>query len=341
VRVLRLTVIGAAIVLSACTSPSHARKSSGTATGPSGGTLSSVPSSTSTHVVPAALLRTHEQTQIGDPVTADLCAAIDLPALPELGPGLRPSFDARQFPPGCSITVRDGTTSVVGLTVFARQGSGRTSTTFTTRVQDGQTIRVYAFDAKTGSCRRDIVATGVRLVVDAFAPGTQRPSERVACTGTDAVADRLAGAVARAELPRLSLAEPSVSELNACAVVQQTAIPTMSAFTDSKVVSRGYGANCELVHGTTRFLFVNFELAKGTRPPGATAVTVRGHRIYEIAAQPDYCAYTSVQGATAEGGRHERIAVSSTVVGSQAPPAQLCGQTAQALADYLTAAGLH
>lgn len=289
--------------------------------------------------MPADLRRVPQTTQIGDPVTADLCAAIDPDALPSLGAGLSPSFDARQFPPGCSITVRDGTTAVVDLSVFARHGSGHTTAAHTTRVVSGQTVLAFPFDAKTGTCRRIVVATGVVLVVDAFPPGTDIPDESVACTGTDALANRLAAAVADGNLPRLQLADPSVSELNACAVVRQAGIASLPAFTGSTIATRGFGANCELVHGTNRFLFVNFELATTARPPGATAATVGGHRIYEIASQPGYCAYAAAEGATGHGW-HERVAVSSTAVGSVPPPAQMCSQTAQALADYLTAAGL-
>jgi hypothetical protein len=185
-----------------------------------------------------------------------------------------------------------------------------------------------------------LVAGGARLVVDAFPAGSEIPSDTVSCTGTDALANQLATAVAGGELPRLpSAAAPAIGELNACAVAERAELTALPAFAGSRLIVRGFGANCELARGTDRFLFVNAEIATTARPPGATPVSVGGHRFFEITSQPNYCAYASAQAAT-DDGRYERLAVSSTVVDAQSPPARLCAQTAQALARYLTAAGL-
>jgi hypothetical protein len=333
---------GAVLVLAACTSPSHSRHPSGTPTRGSGSTATAPTSaSPTTYVPPAGLFRTPFETEIGDPAAADLCSAIRLSALvPSLGAGRTASFDARQFPPGCSVTVRDGTDAVLELSVFARRGPSRTTGVHHSREVSGHTILTFAYDAKTGSCRRVVVASGVRLVVDAFPSGSEIPDRSVSCAATDALADQVAGAVGGGTIDRLPSASPEFGTLYACAVAEQAGISSLPAFAGGRFTSRGFGANCELAaQDGKRFLFINIEIAKTARPQGATRVLVDGHRVYEISSQPSYCAYTALQAGTTDG-RYERLAVSSTDVGSQQPPSELCAQTARALAQYLTAAGL-
>jgi hypothetical protein len=340
------------LLLAACTSTPHRPR--GSATSPNGSVVGSssvsapstsasqAPSSdtlpSSNSPTPSGISRAAARTAIGDPVTADLCAAVGLAALRGLGAGLTPSFDARQYPPGCSVTVHDGATSVLGLSVFADTGAPAASTGRTTRKQSGRTVYVYRYDAKTGSCERDLAATGVRLVVDSYPPGSGVPDKALACSGTDAMVNRLAAAVAVGAVPRLSLATPSLSALDSCKIVRKTDITTLSTFAGSAIHPRGFDANCELA-GRNRFLFLNFEIADTARPTGSTATTVEGHRLYRTAARGSYCTYVSSQGRTA-GGRYEQVSATSAVAGSAAAPAAMCGQTAQALARYLTAAGL-
>lgn len=299
---------------------------------PSSGAPSSGPPSRS------GISRAPVHTAIGDPVTADLCAAMGLDSLRGLGAGRTPSFDARQYPPGCSVTVRDASTSVLGLSVFVDRGVPAVSTGRTTRRQTGQKVYVYRYEAKTGSCERDLVAVGLRLVVDSYAPGSAIPDRSLACGGADAMVNRLAAVVAGGTVPRLALARPSLSALDGCKIVRRTDITTLSAFGGSAIHSRAFGANCEL-NRRGRFLFLTFAIADTARPAGSTATTVEGHRLYRTAARGNYCSFVSSQGRTA-AGRYEQVSATSAVAGSATAPATMCGQTAQALARYLTAAGL-
>jgi hypothetical protein len=342
-----LATAGAVVLLAGCTSvvrghgqaigtPSSPRSSTTTSTPPS---TSVAPSPSPSPTQPAAdIARPPVATAIGDPVTADLCTAIGLDALRGLGNGLTPSFDDRQYPPGCSITLNDGAKPLVGITVFAGVGDPLTSTGRTSRVANGQTIYSYPFDATTGSCRREIKAHGVLLTVDSYPNGDAKPGQATSCAGTDQMASRLAAVVTAGNVPRQPLASPSLSALDACKVAEKASITTLPAFAGSELREQGFGANCQL-RPHDLFLFIDFVIADVAQPPGSTPTTVGGHRLSATSSQADFCSYASTQGTTTDG-RYEQVTATATVAGSGAAPAQLCEQTAEALARYLTAAGL-
>jgi hypothetical protein len=338
--------VGAAVavlVLAGCTSVVGGRgQPSGTPS--STGARSTASASPSASVVstpaapPADILRTPVQTAIGDPVTADLCTAIGLDALRNLRAGVTPSFDDRQYPPGCSVTFNDGATHVVGLSVFASQGRPAAADHRTSRVASGQTVYSYPFDAATGSCRRAIKAEGVLLTVDSAQVGTAVPGKSIACAGTDAMTTRLVAVAAGHYLPRLQLADPSLSVLAACKVVTKAGIRTLPAFAGGAIRTQGFGASCQL-RTAKLFLFIDFAIADAARPPGSTATTVEGHRMYSRGSRADFCSYVSTQGTTSDG-RYEQVVASATVPVTASAPAELCEQTTLALARYLAAAGL-
>jgi hypothetical protein len=87
------------------------------------------------------------------------------------------------------------------------------------------------------------------------------------------------------------------------------------------------------------YLFINAALAASDPPVRAAPISVAGHDMYRIAARASFCSYASVQGATGDGA-HEEVTAAATVPGTGTPPGRLCDQTAEALARYLTAAGL-
>jgi hypothetical protein len=330
--------VGALVLVAGCTSTGGGGGGKGTRSASTSSANPSPSRSRSASLPPADIVRTPVQTAIGDPVTADLCSAMGLDPLRGLGAGLTPSFDARQYPPGCSVTLRNAAKAVLGLSVFADRRTPREAAGRTRRVTAGLPVYGYPYDSSTGSCERDISSSGLRLVVDAFAPGPDKPDQSLSCAAADAMADRIAAVVAAGGVPRLPLAAPSLTALNGCKVVRRAGIPALPDFAGSEVIPRGFGANCELRRGAL-FLFLDIQIAGSARPRGSNPTTVEGHRLYETSAQGGYCTYVSNQGSTADG-RHEQLSATSTVVGTATPPADMCGQTAQALARYLTAAGL-
>jgi hypothetical protein len=331
----RLATVATAVLLAGCTSVVDGH--GGLARSSHSPSRPAPSSATTAPTLPAGLLRAPASTALGDPVTADLCAAIGLDALRGVG-DLTPGLDERQYPPGCSITLRDGATPVVTVSVFAGHGLPDRESGRRKRMTSGRTIYTYRFDPRTGSCRRELKAAGLLLTVDAYPQDNAEPDRGLDCAATDAMADRLAAVLADGAVPRLALAAPSVSELDACKVARRAAVTALPAFARAEVIPQGFGASCEL-HAGSVFLFFNFAIAAAAHPAGARPSLVAGHQLYATASQPALCSTESTQGRTA-AGKYEQVVASATVSGS-APPSRLCRQTAQALARYLTAAGLN
>lgn len=341
---VRHSLVYAALLLTACTSTTGGSGRTASTPGRSGpastlpGSTSSVPPGPTPSPVPAALVRSPHHTAIGDPATADLCAAVGLAPFANLTPAVTASFDARQYPPGCSITLAEARGPVLAVTVFAAKHGPRPATGRHRRTASGLPVYAYPFDKVTGSCERDITADAVRLVVDSLTRGPAIVDAGLACGATDAMTDRLAQAVTAEAVPRLVLAQPSVTEFNSCAVAQQAGITSLADFATAHLIRRGFSVNCELESAQV-YLFINVAVASGRSAQG-TPHTVGGHPLSEVAARPGFCSYVSQQGATPDGA-HEEIAAAATTADSGKVPHALCGQTAQALAAYLTAAGLN
>ena len=116
--------------------------------------------------------RTAVSTAIGDPPTADLCAAIGLRAL--RGLGYTPTFSDRTIPPGCLIHMYRGGKLSFNVGVYGdRPGTQASNPKRTTRKESGLTVYVYPF-AKPfeGNCERDIAAAGATLHVYALSVTT-------------------------------------------------------------------------------------------------------------------------------------------------------------------------
>jgi hypothetical protein len=303
--------------------------------------LSSPPLSSSTSVAPfppADLARVPGDSAIGDPATADLCAAAGLAAFRHLAADLTPAFDPEQYPPGCSITLQQADQPVLTVSVFAAQHAPRDADGRTKTTVHGLPVFGYPFDAATGSCERDVDARGVLLVADTLSRGSAEPDEGVACAAADAMADRMAIAAAAGSGARLPLAAPSATELDACAAARQAGITSLGTFATAKSKRRGFDLNCEL-RTDGAFLFINFALVDTTRAVPGDSIRLGGHDLLQHAVQQRYCSYASAQGSTGDG-LQEQVTATATATGDGAPPQDLCPDTAQALALYLSAAGL-
>jgi hypothetical protein len=349
-------LVGAGLIVAACTSTTHGSgrvsgspTSSGPVTSgppatgsvtsgpPATGSVATGPSSGGSSSLPPEFVRTPRETAIGDPATADLCTAIGLPPFDAIGPG-RADYDAVQYPPGCSITLSVADKPVLTVSVFAAQHGPRDADGRTEATASGLPVYSYPFDRGTGGCERDVVADGVRLVADAIARGSAPPDEQLSCAATKAMADRVAEIAATGSVPRLSPARPTLTELGACLVVNASGITALGDFVGARVIRRGFGVNCEL-RTDTLFLFINVALAAAAPPDRGTPLDYGGHHLFKTASRPGFCSYVSVQGTTGDGHREE-VSAAATTNGDGKPPATLCAQTAQALSLYLTAAGL-
>jgi hypothetical protein len=340
----RLVLVATGLVITACTSTTHGTgpvtpsRTSRSALTSTGSVASSPPSeSAAPTTLPPQYIRTRRVTAIGDPGTADLCAAIGLTPFSSLGFGTA-SYDAVQYPPGCSITLNEGDRPVLTVSIFAARHAPPEADGRKQRTASGLAVYSYPFNADTGGCERDVLADNVRLVADAITRGPDKPDDQVSCAATDAMADRAAAVAAQASVPRLRLAQPSVVDLNACAVVKDAGITGLGDFASAHLIRRGYAVNCELRTDAV-FLFINAAIAATAPPVRGTPVSVGGHDFYEITSRPGFCSYASVQGTTGDG-KNEEVTAAATASGSAKPPGQLCDQTAQALARYLTAGGL-
>jgi hypothetical protein len=329
-------VVGRGKITIAASSPSAIPSSTPTSTAPPPTASLTVPHGTGWP--PAGLLRFAPATAIGDPVTADLCAAIGLGTLRGLGNGLTPSFDTRQYPPGCSATLKDHTTPVLSVSVYGSSGAVPAAPGRVDRVVAGLTVYQFPFDAATGECRRELNPLGILLTIDSLPLRSAKPDQALDCASTDAMTTRIAKLAARGtQPPQLLVPARSLSALDACKVVDAAEITGLPAFHNGTVTEQGFGASCE-VRPASGFLFFNYVIVNAARPNGAQPKTVEGHQFYETSAQPTFCSYVSTQGTTRDG-RYEQLAATATTTSSK-PPAQLCEQTAQALARYLSAAGL-
>jgi hypothetical protein len=354
VRSRRAACLIALLLATGCTSSSHSHRSTSASQLPPGPSRSaatagsgasnptsasaSTSSSTTPRPVPTgSASRKPASTAIGDPVTADLCAAVGLDPLRDVGTGLTPTFDARQDPPGCAITLSDRNgQAALTLSVFGSEAKVRVAQGRTTRTESGQTVYVYPFDASAGRCEREIAAAGVRLVIDSLAPAGVKTDRSTACDGTDAMTDRLAAAVADDAVPRLQLADPTISDLNACAVARRAGITALPSFAKGRLRSMSFGAGCE-VRPADSFLFVNFVISASRRPAGGTSTTVGTHTVYAGPSTGGLCAYFSTQGRTSDG-QYEQLAVTATATAPGST--RLCSDTKLALGRYLDAAGL-
>lgn len=348
-RVRRLIAIAAIAVLAGCTSVvtgnGRLNGESLSATSPSTPTSTAPPPPASVSVPngldwpPPGMLRLAPATAISDPVTADLCAAIGLGPLRGLGNGLTPTFDTRQYPPGCTVTMKDGTAPVLGVSAYGSSGGVTSAPGRTSKIVSGQAVYEFPFSAATGECRRELNPLGILLTINSFPLHSAKPNQALDCASTDAMAARLAKIVSvGVQPPQLRVPTRSLSALDSCKVVEQASITSLSVFSKGAITEQGFGASCE-VRPASGFLFFNYVIANAARPNGAKLVTVEGHQLYETSAQPNFCSYVSTQGSTRDG-RYEQVAASATTTLAK-PPAQLCAQTAQALARYLTAAQLN
>jgi hypothetical protein len=287
---------------------------------------------------PPDLARVPADSAIGDPVTANLCAAAGLAPFQHLPGGPSAAFDPAQYPPGCSITLSNADQPVFTVSVFAAKhpphpADGRTET----RVQ-GLPVYRYPFKESTGSCERDVVAPGVLLVADTLARGAVKPDSGLACAAADAMAERMAAAAAGGSVARLALAAPSVTELDACAVAKQAEIASSGTFAGANLRRRGFDVNCEL-RTEGAFLFLNIALVDTARAVPGETIRVDGHELQQTSVQPSFCSYASPQGSTG-ADLQEQVTATATAPGPGTPSADLCADTAAALARYLTAAGL-
>lgn len=308
---------------------SSVTSSTGTSTSPAG---NGTPTAT-----PSAFVRTATVTAIGDPGTADLCAATGTATFGALGVSSA-TEDAVQYPPGCTFTLSNASGPVLDVSVFAARHRAPLADGRTVRTASGLDVYSYPFNAHTGGCPRDVMADHVRLVADAITRGSAQPDEQLSCAATDALANRLAEVAAKGPVPLLSLAQPSVVSLDACAIVHDAGITDLSAFASADLIERGFAVNCE-VKTDAVFLFINAALATTAPPAHSTPVSEAGHDLYEVESGSKFCSYASVQG-TAGDGKHEEVTAAATVAGDAKTPANLCDQTARALALYLTTAGL-
>lgn len=337
-----LIAILCAALLGGCTSVVQGRGRVGSSAPSSSGSASSLSPPPNSSALPTSTPvvgqngRTPVSTAIGDPVTADLCTAIGLAALQGAVPDLTPTFDGRQFPPGCSATYYEGADPVLAVSVFARGGDPKATSGRTSRSVSGQVVYVYPFDA-SGHCAREIKASALVLVVDSVPLNSTMPDKQTSCAGTDAMSNRLAAVVAAGDVPRLPLAPASLTELDACKVVKAAKITSLPAFTKAEVSEQGFGASCEVRRGPL-FLFVNLVVADAKRPAGSTPTTVAGHTLYATSVTKDFCSYASTQGTTSDG-HYEQLVVAATATDPAKAPVGLCDQTSQAAAKYLDTVG--
>jgi hypothetical protein len=272
---------------------------------------------------------------IGDPATADLCAAIGLGAF--AGLGVTASFEPNQFPPGCIVDLMKGGKAEASISMYGTRDPPNTSDP--TRTESGLTVYVARFDPSYGDCERDIATDGLTFKIQAV--GTSTTVRRaIDCGGTNAMTKSLAAAVAAKRVPRIALASPSVTLLNMCAVVRASKLSSLPVLAGAKLTGQAFGIDCE-VTAPRAALFFNTIFDSGARPQHTNLVTIGGHRMFANRAnRASLCSFISVQGTTSDG-RHEEISAASNADDNKHPPAAMCTQTSRALSMVLDTAGLH
>lgn len=149
----------------------------------------------------------------------------------------------------------------------------------------------------------------------------------------------LAAAVAATSVPRIAVATPSLTSLDACAIVKAAALSSLPVLAGTTPTEDAFGSGCEL-SAKSLFFYLDTAIADKSVPVTAKAVSIGGHRIYASTSNGGgYCTFISVQGRTADGKNEQLVASSNSYYRSKAPT-ELCAQTGQALAKYLDTAGL-
>lgn len=301
----------------------------------------SVPSPSESSAAPTGpYARTPAATPIGDPVTADFCAAIGLQSFAGIGSGVTASFEDQQYLPGCAIDIARGSTRLVGLDVVASNDEPKAASGRTSRVVAGLTVYVYPYDSAISSCERQVAVTGLTLAISSYQLGSTAPDETTVCRATDIMADRTAQAVASRSLPRLAVATPSITALDACKVVTAARITSLSVFGGGRPTGRSFGAACNLRPTSKLFLYVNFVVAGQRMPAGSRPVTVAGHTLYPASGADDrFCTVASTQGTTSDGKYEQVVIASDSLSGDKV--SGLCQQTQLAMVRFLDTAGLH
>ena len=236
-------------------------------------------------------LRTIPQTAIGDPATADLCAAIKaVPAVDSL------VVDPHQAAGQCSAAVTDSSGAQLTLQLTAEPPNDAEPT-----ATPGPTVAGLVtknLPESTGRCSREVWATGVVILVEVLNFGAQTGSTPV-CVMANSVTSRVATDVAAGQVARRPVASPSVTSIDICQGMRSDDLPGATE------VGRGaFGLACVLVAD---------DMTLGTQPafrhngerPVATA-TIDGHRLvrYDAESLDDtFCGITSDQGIAAQGTR--------------------------------------
>jgi hypothetical protein len=271
-------------------------------------------------------------TAIGDPPTADLCAAIDLSALE--GFGYTPEYNDVIVPPGCSVHMKQHGENQFSVGVYGSPANTQANGKHTVRHESGLRVNVYPYQPDAaGNCPREIRAPGVTLTIYAF--NTFGSGDKAGhCGAADAVVHSLTSAIAAGPVPHLALADPSLAAVDFCAALRATRIRTLPGF-GGTAAPDGVSNGCVISRSGFSF-YVDYEIAVAKTPEGETPKFVAGHQVYESTGNSrTYCSSDSVQGQTSDG-KYERISVSANSYGKHATP-HLCASTSTALAELLDA----
>ncbi|SHG60095.1 hypothetical protein SAMN05443575_2354 [Jatrophihabitans endophyticus] len=298
-------------------------------------TSASSASSSSGATVPERFARVAPDTELGDPVTADFCAAAGLPRVA----GLVASYPSVQYHDGCLLQfARAGTSGHVTLRVSASTEAPITSAARRTTVA-GHTVFARRYSAASHACDRDAVVRGATVSFQVIALGAVKPDEKAACAISDQAVGNLLRAVAAGRLQRVPSPTPSVTSLNACKVAAAADVSSVPLLRSARPSAESFDAGCVLT-GKRVIAYVDPEYSKRTVPEGAHVEAAGSHRVYADDDNGTYsCDFTAVQGSS--GGVTESVSFGSFPNGSASSvPDPSCADTLSAFGRYLDAAGL-
>jgi hypothetical protein len=199
----------------------------------------------------------------------------------------------------------------------------------------GHDVSVYTFTVEGQDCERALDLGAV--VLETHTVNVRgRPPNPVLCGAASALIDEERAVFRHGPFPRRSLARPSLTRLDLCAVVARAHYHRIrglaGSFADSNFLE---GGGCHIAGAPVdvwiRIAFIDFGF-----PLDGRDVTVRGHRL-NFKSFGRLCEVISVQGVTRDGRSHEILDVQA---GGHGRVAQTCRSAEQLVAGMAEVAHL-
>lgn len=271
-------------------------------------------------------------------MTNDFCTAQGTDMLEPSGDDVE--FSATQYLASCTWRLRKHDVTQVDVTENANRASQVTANPSAKRTTvAGQRVDVEPLERDSGICNRWVYGRGVVVTVQGYAISVPHTSPDI-CRAADRVVRTTAELLASGKHTPLTLADPTISDLDMCKVVTAGHLMNAAVLAKASQNSFNFDADCEVSSSTVTF-FVDSAIAHPGAQENHVPRSIGKHTVLASTNNDkSYCAYSAPQGATGSQSDHESIEFSMNASSISNPPKQLCAKTLQLVAAFLDAGGL-